>query len=446
MYLAGYLRKYGDGHSIEIYDARLRETPPENIRDIISEKHPEVVGITAFTMEAEPAHLYARLVKEVSPNTVTVIGGPYPSSAPETAIADKNIDFAVQGEGEITLKALLEALKSGGDFNAIGGLSYRRNGEVINSGVGRKHDNLDDIPYPAWDLIDLEAYFSPSAKKRRLTNPIQMKARGVSVFSSRGCPFGCTYCHSIFGRKLRKRSAENVIGELKWLKTGFGVEEIEFIDDVFNLDLERAKRIMDLMIQEKLDLKFSFPNGLRADRMDEELIAKMKSAGCYRINYAIESGSDRIQRNIKKRLNLKRAREVIDFTADKNISIGGFFMLGFPDETEAEMKQTIDFALKSKCHTASFFILTPFPGTEMYDEALRAGFDMQALYTDYNTVSKNLSQVSGWKIEKLRKSAFRKFYFNPRRIYSIFKTTPNKMALFRNVLRTARLSLWGKEY
>ena len=199
-------------------------------------------------------------------------------------------------------------------------------------------------------------------------------------------------------------------------------------------------------MEEKLNLKFSFPNGLRADCMDEELIDKMKEAGCYRVNYAIESGAERLQKQMKKNLKLERAMEIINYTAKKNISIGGFFMLGFQDETEEEMKRTIDFALKSRCHTASFFILTPFPGTEMYQQAIDAGFDMEAIYSDYGAVSANISKVPSDRILKMRRDAFRRFYFNPRRIWSIFRTTPNKMALMRNVLRTARLSFQGKEY
>ena len=446
MYIAGYLREYSEGHKVEIFDSRLKQKPADHIGGLAGEIRPDIVGITAFSMESEQAHAIAREVKNVLPGVPVVLGGPYPSSDPDDAGADNNIDFLISGEGEITFKRLLDALDSGNDYDSIGGLLFRRNGELVVTGVGAVHKDLDEIPYPAWDMIDLEDYFKPSASKRRLTNPIQMKNRGVSVFSTRGCPYGCTYCHNIFGRHLRKRSAENVIGELKWLKEAFGVEEIEFIDDVFNFDLERAKRIMDLMIEEKLNLKFSFPNGLRADRMDEELIDKMKLAGCYRINYAIESGSDRIQRAMKKRLNLARAKEVIDFTAFRNISIGGFFMLGFPDETEDEMRKTIDYALKSRFHTASFFILTPFPGTKIYQDAVEAGYDMEAMYSDYGQVSSNLSRVPSEMIEKMRKDAFRKFYFSPKRMWSIFKTSPNKMALLRNVLRTARISFLGKEY
>jgi len=446
MYLAAYARKTA-GRQIEIYDGRVKLTPSDKMRRIIADAKPDIVGITAFTMEAPAAHELAKISKELFPHTPVVIGGPYASSDAVKASADRNIDIVVFGEGELTFEAILQVFEKNLSLDTVPGIQYRVNGDTHYTGAGKTAENPDDLPFPAWDMIDLEEYFRPSAAKRRLTNPIQMRNRGVSVFSSRGCPFQCTYCHNIFGKKLRKRSPENVIAELKWLAQDFRINEIEFIDDVFNLDRERAKTIMDMMLAEKLDLKFSYPNGLRADQMDEELIVKMKKAGCYRINYAIESGSERIQKKMQKRLNLKRAQEIIDFTAKQGISVGGFFMMGFPDETEEEILRTIDFALKSKCHTASFFILTPFPGTKMYEEAVAAGIDMQALYSDYGSVSANLTRnVSGERILQLRKTAFRKFYFNPRRIYSIFRTTPNKMALVRNALRTARLSFVGKEY
>ncbi len=445
-YIAGYLREYAPQHRVSIYDGRVKLTPPEYIAGLVNDLQPDIVGITAFSMEAEQAHSTAKVVKAAAPDMPVALGGPYPSSDPDGAGGDDNIDFIVAGEGEITFKRLLDALEGGEGFDGVGGIHYRLNGSARFTGQGEVHSNPDEIPFPAWDMVDLDDYFHPSASKRRLTNPIQMKNRGVSVFSSRGCPYGCTYCHNLFGRKFRTRSPENIIAELKWLKSQFEVEEVEFIDDVFNLDIERAKQIMDMMIAERLNLKFSFPNGLRADRMDDELIDKMKAAGCYRINYAVESGSDRIQKVMKKRLNLQRAQEVIDYTASKNISIGGFYMLGFPTETEEEMRCTVDFALKSKCHTASFFVLTPFPGTEMYQEAEAAGFDMEAFYSDYGAVSANLSQVPSERILEIRRMAFRRFYFNPRRAWSIFRTTPNKLALSRNFLRTAKLSFLGKEY
>jgi radical SAM superfamily enzyme YgiQ (UPF0313 family) len=446
MYLVGYLRKVRpDRDKIAILDGRS-ELPSENqVAETIRSFQPDIMGITAFTMEGETAHRYARIAKEYSPDCTTVIGGPYGTSDSATALEDIHVDFTVRGEGEVTLSKLVECLEGGGSPEELKGLGYRSNGVPVAGLFPDLVDDIDQIPYPAWDSIDLESYFK-FGKLRRLTNPIQSRARGISIFSTRGCPYQCTYCHNVFGKKLRKRSVENVLGEIRWLVEDFGVDEIEFIDDVFNLDRERAKAISDGIVQAGWDLRFSFPNGLRADQMDEELVDKMKAAGAYRINYAVESGTPRIQKMIKKNLKLERAREIIDYTANKGISTGGFFMLGFRDETEEEAWNTINFALKSRLHTASFFILTPFPNTPMYEEALALGHDMQATYSDYGAVSANLSRISTKRLEQLRAIAFRRFYFNLRRILSIFQTTPNKWVLLQNFLRTARITFLKKEF
>jgi radical SAM superfamily enzyme YgiQ (UPF0313 family) len=446
MYLVGYLRKARPGKDeITIMDGRSDLPPDDQVADLIRRLNPDVIGITAFTMEKDAAHRYLKLAKEHSRDCVTIVGGPYGTSDSAIALEDVNLDFTVRGEGEVTLANLIDTLENGSEITDMKGIGYRDNGEVVEGTYPDLVNDLDEIPYPAWDQIDLEKYFQ-FGRIRRLTNPIQTRERGVSVFSTRGCPYRCTYCHNVFGKKLRKRSVENVLGEIKWLVEDFGVQEIEFIDDVFNLDRPRAKAICDGITTAGWDLKMSFPNGLRADQMDEELVDKMKAAGAYRINYAVESGTPRIQDMIKKNLNLKRAKEIINYTAEKGISTGGFFMLGFREETEEEVQNTIDFALTSKLHTASFFILTPFPNTPMYDEALELGYDMEALYSDYGAISKNLSKISNERLEQIRKKAFRKFYFNPKRIGSIFKTTPNKWVLFQNFLRTARMSLTGKEF
>ena len=446
MYLVGYLRQARPHQDeITVLDARSELSSDKDVAETIQKTKPDLVGITSFTMEAKAAHRYAALAKQHAPGCATIIGGPYGTSDSADALDDPNVDFTARGEGEKTLISLIERLEKGGEQAELKGIGYRRNGTAVAGSFPDLIEDIDQIPFPAWDMIDLEKYFIPG-KIRRLTNPIQTRPRGISIFTTRGCPYRCTYCHNVFGKKLRKRSVENVLGEIRWLVEDFGVQEIEFIDDVFNLDRPRAKQICDGIIQAGWDLAMSFPNGLRADQMDEELVDKMKAAGTYRINYAVESGTPRVQKMIKKNLNLKRAREIIDYTANKGISTGGFFMLGFRDETEEEAWNTINYALDTKLHTASFFILTPFPNTPMYEEALALGYDMEALYSDYGAVSANISKMSNEKLEQLRKIAFRKFYFNPRRIWSIFRTTPNKWVLFKNFLRTARISFLGKEF
>ncbi len=446
MYLAAYLRKMRpDQDTIEVLDGRSELPTDDQVAQTLERVQPDLVGITAFTMEGETAHRYAALAKRHCPDCVTVIGGPYGTSDAAAALADQNVDFTARGEGELTLLHLVERLEKNEPIAGLDGLAYRQNGSVVPGTFPELIENLDEIPYPAWDLINLESYFV-EGRVRRLTNPIQSRLRGISIFSTRGCPYRCTYCHNVFGKKLRKRSVENVLGEIRWLVERFKIEEIEFIDDVFNLDRARGKAICDGIIQAGWNLRLSFPNGLRADQMDEELIDKLRAAGTYRINYAVESGTPRIQKMIRKNLNLERAREIINYTAEKGISTGGFFMLGFRDETEEEAWNTIRYALKTKLHTASFFILTPFPNTPMYEEALALGYDMEAIYSDYGAVSANLSNIPRERLEQLRKIAFRKFYFNPRRMWSIFRTTPRKWVLFKNFIRTARISFLGKEF
>jgi radical SAM superfamily enzyme YgiQ (UPF0313 family) len=446
MYLAGYLRQYRpQKDDITILDGRSELPSDAQIADAIRALHPDLVGITAFSMEGETALRYARIAKENAPGCATVIGGPYGTSDSASALQDQHVDFMARGEGELTFYKLVERLDKGEPVSDINGLAHRRNGEVISGSFPDLIEDIDQIPFPAWDMINLESYFV-EGRIRRLTNPIQSRRRGISVFSTRGCPYRCTYCHNVFGKKLRKRSVDNVLGELRWLVEDFGVEEIEFIDDVFNLDRPRAKAICDGIIGNGWDLRLAFPNGLRADQMDEELVDKMRRAGAYRINYAVESGSPRVQQMIRKNLDLERARQIINYTAKKGISTGGFFMLGFRDETEEEAWMTINYALSTKLHTASFFLLTPFPNTPMYEEALSLGYDMEAIYSDYGSVSANLSTMPKERLEALRKIAFRKFYFNPGRIWNIFRTTPRKWVLFKNFLRTVKMALTGKEF
>jgi radical SAM superfamily enzyme YgiQ (UPF0313 family) len=251
-----------------------------------------------------------------------------------------------------------------------------------------------------------------------------MKKRVVGFFTSRGCPYRCAYCHNLFGKRLRYRSVENVIMEMKLLKEQYGIEEVEILDDIFNLDLHRSKTIFSRIIEEKLDLKFCFPNGLRSDRMDEELLDLLKQGGAYRLVFAIETGSPRIQKLINKNVKLKLAQRNIEQAAQRGFSLGGFFMLGFPTETEAEAWETINFALNSKLHTATFFVLTPFPGTDIYKMAQEMGCNLSAEYQHYQKISANVSNIPNKTLEKMRQYALRKFYLNPRRIWGYLRTTP----------------------
>ncbi len=431
--LIGYARKYGGYNDFTIVDGRGTLTPAEGLRPQIRAVKPDLIGITAFSMERAEAHELARVAKEEHPNVPLVIGGPYTTGEFREVVADPNVDYAVVGEGEITFLELLKNLEKGIRKPEIKGLAYQDNGEFRFLGFPEFIKDLDQIPMVAWDALDLEFYFK-NKRKRSTMNPHPKSTRSIPLFTTRGCPYQCTYCHQVFGKKLRKRSVEHVMEELIYLKRNHDLKEVDIIDDIFNLDLDRAKKICDRMVEEKLKLGIAFPNALRADRMDEELIDKLVKAGAYRFIYAIESASPRIQKMIKKNLNLERAREVIEYTAKKNVSVGGYFMIGFLDETEEEMQMTFDFAINSPLVTTSFFILQPFPHTQIWDQAIAAGHPLpQDPQEHYYRVSYNISQVPIERINHMRTKAIRKFHFNLWRIYRFFRTTPFRNAVWTKI-------------
>jgi radical SAM superfamily enzyme YgiQ (UPF0313 family) len=272
-------------------------------------------------------------------------------------------------------------------------------------------------------------------------NTIARSSRRLPMFFSRGCPMGCAYCHHIFGRKYRTFSVERTVSQMVSLRDCYNLHEFEIIDDTFNLRLEHAKDAMREIIAQKLDVGIAFTNGLRADRMDEELLDLMQQAGTYRIDYAIESASPRVQKLAKKRLDLERAREVVNMTAERGIVTGCYYMLGFPGETGEEMEATVEYALSLKNHISSFFYLMPFPGTEIAEsdpEVSKKARDMT--FRDASGVAVNLSAASEEAMAAVRRRGYRGFYFNAPRMLRIARDVPKNLRLLASALAVLRMS------
>lgn len=445
--LAGYLRQYEGGHEVKVVDCRPVPDPMGLAEKELAAFKPDMVGITGFSLERKVIHECAALAKKLNPSAPVVVGGPYATASNQTLLSDANINFVVIGEGETVFADFVKRYQTAGlkdEYGDLKSFAYRTPDGALRHNPERDFiPNLDTIPMVAWDLIDVEYYF---AKKTRASmNLHRRSSRLLPIVSSRGCPYHCTYCHDVFGKKLRKRSADHVLSEIKHLYKTYGVKEIEILDDIFNADKERAKAIFDGVIKDGMKLGFSFPNGLRADLMDEELVDKMKQAGVYRLIYAVESGSPRIQKLMKKNLNLEKARHIIDYTARKNISVGGFYMMGFLDENEEDVRMTIDFACKSRMHTAAFFILQPFPNTEIFNQALERGIILptsdEETGTHYNRVTRNISNVPTERLEQLKEYAQRRFWFNPMRIIRFLRATPIRENFFHKVWTALRILL-----
>ncbi len=427
LYLASYLK--GHGHTdVTIIDAAHERLDHRGLANRLKGLSPDLVGISAMTLEFKEVHRLAGLAKESNKKCKVVVGGPYATSSPEYIMRDQNIDFAVIGEGERTMVKLADSLGNGNDFSQISGLAYRKNQSCVVNPAAEMIEDLDSLPFPAWDLIDIKGYFSRF--KHHSETPFPSSRNIAPLFTSRGCPYQCTYCHNIFGKKIRFRSVQNVIREIEILVNDYGVKEIEIIDDCFNFDIPRAKEICDEIIRRKIKVAISFPNALRVDRMDEELILKLKQAGTHVIFYAIESASPRIQKNIRKNLNLDRARQIIARTIQEGIITCGYFMLGFPTETKEEMLQTIRFAKEEGFHIADFFFLIPQPNTVMFNEILDENLKMRMVdvYT-YHKTSVNISGADDRELKMMKARAFREFYLRPRQIWRIWRVVPDKLKI-----------------
>jgi radical SAM superfamily enzyme YgiQ (UPF0313 family) len=330
----------------------------------------------------------------------------------------------VRGEGEETFADLLAGLAAQrADWDACLGISWRRGNEVVHNLDRPVPNDLDAMPFPAWDLVDHSKYH-----KVPRGGVIYAHKEFATMFSSRACPWRCTYCHNSYGKKFRERSAENVLAEMELLVRDYGVKEFVFMDDIFNLKPERAKAIAEGIIARDWKIRLTFPNGFRGDILDEELVVLLKQAGMYRCMVAVESASPRIQKVMKKRLKIDKVRDIVDFIAKQGVMVHGAFMLGFPSETAEEMEATIDWAASSSFHTAAFFRVIPFKGTELFEEVEQAGHALPTDWSAYEPYQSeiNLSEVPEEQILKLRKRAYRRFYLNPKRLYRIFKLIPNK--------------------
>jgi radical SAM superfamily enzyme YgiQ (UPF0313 family) len=435
--LAAYFRERGP-YEVEIFDGRAHAATTAELVEKVREFQPDVVGISLFSMERLEGHEAAWSIKKALPGVTIICGGPYPTTEYREVLSNPAVDFAVVGEGELSGLQLLEALRTGALPDKIDGVAWRKDHAVVCPETRDFIEDLDSIPHPAWDLLDLEFYFYNPHKPAPM-NLYQKHKRSAPVFTSRGCPYRCVYCHNLFGKRLRRHSIPYILDEITYLKEKKGVREIEVTDDIFNLDPEWTKQFLQSIIDRKLNLYFSFPNGLRADRMTEEIIDLMVEMGTYRIVYAVETGTARIQKEIRKNVDLEKALRYINYTAEKGISVGSFFILGFLDETEEEMRQTINFACRAKLSTASFFILTPFPGTEIYQQALARNINIQnSEFTHYYALSTNLSKVPDKKLLKLRVYAYLRFYLNPLRMIRFLRTTP----LYRDFFKTLATAFW----
>ncbi len=436
MCLAAYLRE-NYPYEVKIVDLRISGNDRFDTEAAIRAYAPDIVGISALTHESDAVARIAGCAKRVNAAVPVLLGGPHATAYPEKAAQIPGVDYGVVGEGEIPTGQLIERLLSGGDVSDVRGIVYRKGDRIVSAGRGGFIEDLNDLPMPAYDLIDIEAYGRFDRMSRT--------GRGnyMCIFSSRGCPYRCTYCHNIFGKTFRSRSAENLFREIRHLYDAYGIRDFEIMDDVFNLDRKRLIDFCDLIIQSGMKVTFAFPNGLRGDILDELQLVKLRQAGTIFIAFAVETGSPRLQKLIKKNIQLDKIKRNIEIAHSLRIHPHGFFMIGFPGETLEEMKMTVDFILSSKLHSFGMFAVMPFENTELAAIAEEMGHHPVSDFS-LNYHSKeflNMTEVPSRKVNRIRRHVLLRFYLNPVRLYVLARDFPDKRALGR-LLRVFFRRLW----
>ncbi len=431
LYLASFLREKRKC-AVGLHDMQLLEKSPQPAVAAALDFMPELIAISGMTADARVIDELATALKCALPDVPLVVGGAHATNYTEQVIANPAVDSVIVNEGELALAAYIDHLVAGQASAQVPNLVFREEGKIVRSPAAEYIDDLDALPFPAFDLLDLEAYY-----RLPRCGVIYRHRRYAAIISSRGCPYRCAYCHQIHGKKWRARSAANVLDEMESLRARYEVRDFVFMDDLFNLSVERVEAIAQGILDRRLSIGLHFPIGLRGDIMTENSVRLLKDAGMYRCMYAVETASERLQNEIGKNNNLTKLKHIIDFTRRQGILVHGSFMLGFPTETEKEARATIDFALHSRLHTAAFYRVVPFQGTRLHQMAIAAGSVMPndlSRYEFHIANNINISAMSDRMLSHLKRLAYRRFYLSPWRIFAILRDMPNRWRLLPNLL------------
>lgn len=428
-YLAAVSEERGD--EVFLFDADVEDEP---ITEAVKRFDPEIVGITANTPQVKSAWRTAQAVKSIK-DVPVVLGGPHVSVLPAESVSRPEVDVVVRGEGEAVWVKLCEIIENAQQRNphftardlldpqaqlldGLLGISY------FTSGGQERHNpdhppiaDLDTLPFPAYHVFKMDRY----TNLQPATDAVD-GAKSFSVMTSRGCPYRCTFCsQSIMPIKWRARSPESVLAEWQHLVHNLGAQEIGVLDDSANIQVDRLERIADLFIEHKVNhVPWIFVNGIRANLATRPFLTKLKTAGLKRVAFGVESGDPDVLLSIDKKIDHDTIRQAFKNAKSVGLETIGFFIIGLPGDTEETMERTIKFACEVDPLIANFSMMTPYPGTKVYEIAKRQGRLLLNDWEDYvffdGRARYELGEMTAEMVERKWKEAYRRFYLRPHRV------------------------------
>ncbi len=327
----------------------------KEIKSTIMEHGPNVVGISAKSQNYASACIVAKLAKEVSEQIIVIVGGPHPSMVGPEVLDCLNIDIGVKGEGERTIVELLDAIRTRKKFDGIKGIIYRKDEQIVENAPRELIRDLDSLSFPHESAPEVLIGYHEYPQKAFF-----------NIYAIRGCPYNCLFCgnREVWGREMRFRSPDNVIREIKGIQK-MGINYVYFNDDVFGVDKKYIFDLCNAMIIHCPKLRWTC--SLHVNLVDEQIVSLLKAAGCNRIKIGIESGNNEILKEIRKNITIEEALSACELIKKHGIELNACFMVGFPQETEDTLSETVEAMKKTKCNALVYSIFTPYPGTEAFE-------------------------------------------------------------------------------
>ncbi len=419
------------GHRVSLYDCPVQEISPTDFINDLRNSNPDLIVLNVSTPTLNSDLILSEQLKRYLPDSHVIAIGTHVSALPDHVMRDfPFLDAVVIGEPEITISEIADAIAENGSFDSINGVLYRSETRLIRNPPRRFMENLNNLPVPSWHLVDLDKYLLPIYERRFLM-----------ISSGRGCPFGCSFCaaQTYYGSRLRLRSPSHIVKEIQTVKSRYGVSDFLFWTETFTLAKEQVLELCDLIISEKLDIKWTCNS--RVDAIDMEILTRMKEAGCWMISFGIESASPHVLKKAGKQLNLESIFRAVKLAHNAGLQVTGHFILGLPGETVDSLQRTIGFAERLGVDFAQFYCAVPFPGSRLFEEALENGWIESMDWEKFDQTIANMSfpELTSDSVMTIRNRAIKRFYFRPgnifrtlRRIDSIdeFKTLLRMFAQF----------------
>lgn len=428
----------GQGLDVTLFDGHAFHYTRNILLKYVKKVNPDLIGLSVMTYQFPVIVSFLQDLKKILPGIKVVLGGPHVTAECFSTLNNhKEVDFAVNGEGEYTMVELVNAMMNNDSLEGINGLAFRSDSQIIINAPREMINDLNSLPFPDWDSLPIERYWDVFTTKKNYAR----------IFASRGCPYKCTFCGApeIMGKTVRKRSPEHIIGELKLLYDKYHVREFLFNDSTFNIDNKWVREICENIL--KMDRPLIWRCNVRADRIDKDVLKLMKRSGCVKVIMGVESADEIMLQSMKKGETLDEIKSGMSILKEINMPSDHGFIIGMPGDNHDSIIKSINFAKHIKASVVTFSLATPFPGTAFYEQAKKEGMKVNDWSKfDFYGVPYVPLGMKKQELQALYKHAVKKFYLRPgylflrlKEIKSWINLKINLWFAFRILLRSIKV-------